>query len=319
MADRPAPSVSWGTGGLAEPPAGVTYPLLLRGDSYAWWRSLSGVLLAPMMWLLLGGAVGSAVLLTAWQLGHRAMPQADFVAAARRFEFWEGMLAAHLQIALLIPLSFLMVKYWHLVRPGYLWSVIGRPRWGFLAASLGIAVVVFAVYVATMPLRGQPLRWEPQPGFAAFLIVILLTSPLQAAAEEFLFRGYLLQALGSLVATPWFGVITSALVFALFHGTQNVPLFLSRFAFGVVVGWLVLRTGGLEAAIAAHIVNNVFAFVLAGVTSTIAEARTLTAVGWGQVFSDVITFAVFSLLAAGLAARLGLARRTPGADRTPAH
>lgn len=310
-------SAGWGAQGYAEPPPGASYPLLLRGESYAWWRSVTGVFLAPALWLVLGGVVGSAVLLAAWGIGHADVPREGFFAAAQRYEHWEGMVASHLQIALLIPITLLMVKTWHRVRPGYLMSVAGRPRWGFFLASLGVAAAVFAVYVATMPLRGDPMRFQPQEGFWAFLVVILLLTPVQAAAEEFLFRGYLLQGLGSLVANPWFGVLTSAFVFALFHGTQNVPLFLSRFAFGVVVGWLVLRTGGLEAAIAAHIVNNVFAFVLAGLTSTISAARTLTVVEWTQAFSDVIVYAVFTLLAAGLAVRMGV-RRTHDAEVTTA-
>lgn len=304
----PGNAFGWGAQTYAEPPAGASYPLLLRGESYAWWRSVTGVLLAPTLWLVLGAVVGSAVLLAAWSIGHADVPRDEFFAAAQRYEHWEGMVASHLQIASLIPIAFVMVTMWHHVRPGYLISVEGRPRWGYFWASLGVAVAVFAAYIATMPLRGDPMRLQPQEGFWAFLVVIMLLTPVQAAAEEFLFRGYLLQGLGSLVANPWFGVLTSALVFALFHGTQNVPLFLSRFAFGVVVGWLVLRTGGLEAAVAAHIVNNVFAFVLAGLTSTISAARTLTVVEWAQAFSDVIVYAVFTLLAAGLAVRMGVRR-----------
>ena len=73
-----------------------------------------------------------------------------------------------------------------------------------------------------------------------------------------------MQALGSLVARPWFGVVVSAVVFALLHGLQNPPLFVDRLAFGLLAGWLVWRTGGLEAGIAAHVVNNVFAYVMAG-------------------------------------------------------
>ena len=319
MPQAPTPSrTTWGTGGLAEPAPGTAYSQILRGDSYAWWRSALGVLLALALWLLLGGATGGLILSAAHSLGHADMPQADFLAAAQRYEFWEGMLSSHVQLALGIPVALLMVWQWHQVRPGYVMSVEGRFRRRFLLLSLALAVVVFAIYIATVPLRGGVLSWTPQPGFMAFLVVILLVTPLQAAAEEFLFRGYLLQALGSLVAQPWFGVIASALLFALFHGTQNVPLFLSRFAFGLVVGWLVVRTGGLEAAIAAHVVNNVFAFVLAGVTSTISAARTLTAVGWLQTFSDVGVYLLFSLLAAALAWRLGLLRRVPERDRQAA-
>ena len=100
--------------------------------------------------------------------------------------------------------------------------------------------------------------------------MIILTSPIQAAAEEIFFRGYLMQALGSLVARPWFGVVVSSVVFALLHGTQNLPLFVDRLAFGLLAALLVWRTGGLEAGIAAHVINNVFAFLIAGLTTSIA-------------------------------------------------
>jgi membrane protease YdiL (CAAX protease family) len=307
-----------GSPAYAEPLAGATYPLVLRGDSYLWWRSLGGVLLAPMIWLLLGGVVSTAVLGVAWSAAHRDLEKNAFIEAAGQFRHWEGMLSAHLQIALLIPICVLMVRYVHGVRPGFLWSVEGRPRWRFLAASIGVAMAVFALYIAALPLWGEPLRWQPQEGLWAFVVVIVLVGPLQAAAEEVFFRGYLLQGLGSLVASPWFGVVTSALVFALFHGTQNPALFVSRFAFGVVVGWLVLRTGGLEAAIAAHVINNAFAFLLAGLTSTIAEARTTTAVGWMQSFSGVLTYAIFTVLAVGLAVLMRVRRVVPAADRSAA-
>ena len=95
-------------------------------------------------------------------------------------------------------------------------------------------------------------------------------------AEEVFFRGYLLQALGSLVAQPWFGVVVSAVVFALLHGTQNLPLFVDRLAFGLLAGVLVWRTGGLEAGIAAHVVNNVFAYVIAGLTTSIAALKAIS-------------------------------------------
>ena len=114
----------------------------------------------------------------------------------------------------------------------------------------------------------SPVSW-------GFLVVIMLTSPLQATAEEVFFRGYLMQALGSLVAQPWFGVVVSAVVFALLHGTQNLPLFLDRLGFGLLAAVLVWRTGGLEAGIAAHIINNVFAYVLAGLTTSVAEIRAI--------------------------------------------
>ena len=53
-----------------------------------------------------------------------------------------------------------------------------------------------------------------------------------------------------------------SVVFALLHGTQNLPLFADRLVFGLLAGLLVWRTGGLEAGIAAHVINNVFAYLI---------------------------------------------------------
>ena len=62
-------------------------------------------------------------------------------------------------------------------------------------------------------------RGSTQPGFAAFLVVVILTAPIQAAAEEYFFRGYLMQALGSLVAQPWmWRVLFDLLLIGMFGG-----------------------------------------------------------------------------------------------------
>jgi membrane protease YdiL (CAAX protease family) len=140
-------------------------------------------------------------------------------------------------------------------------------------------------------------------------VVILLTSPIQAAAEEIFFRGYLLQALGSLVARPWFGIIVSSLVFAMLHGTQNLPLFADRLAFGLLAALLVWRTGGLEAGIAAHVINNVFAYLVAGLTTSVAALKAIKGIGWVDAAFDVGGFALFAVLAYGLSRLMKLRTR----------
>jgi membrane protease YdiL (CAAX protease family) len=100
------------------------------------------------------------------------------------------------------------------------------------------------------------------------LVVVLLTTPLQSAAEEYVFRGYLSQAIAGWVRHPQAGALVagllSALLFAAAHGAQDPLTFLDRFAFGLAASALVWLTGGLEAAIVLHAVNNVLIFVLAG-------------------------------------------------------
>ncbi len=284
------------------PPDGALYPQMLRGENYRWWRSVLGVVFGLSLFLLLTTVVSQAVIGLSWALTGGPAPYPEYYSAAFRFENPIGMAAVNLGIAVLIPISWLMMAILHQVRPRWLWSVQARFRWRYFWLCLALAAVVLNGVVLLSALVDAP-TWSMQPGFWGFLLVILLTSPLQAAAEEVFFRGYLMQALGSLVARPWFGVVVSALVFALLHGTQNLPLFLDRLGFGLLAAVLVLRTGGIEAGIAAHVVNNVFAYVLAGLTTSIAEIRGISEIGWVDAAFDVGGFALFAGLAYLIARR----------------
>jgi hypothetical protein len=280
------------------PPDGAAYPQILRGPSYVWWRSLLGVVVGVSMFILLTRVVSQAVVLLVWSLTSGDYSYADYYREAFSFERPVGMLATNLGIATLIPIAWGLMMGVHQVRPRWLSSVRPRIRWPYLLGSLLVAVLALNGVLALSSLvDGEDLRFDPQPGLGGFLVVIVLTSPLQAIAEEVFFRGYLMQALGSLVAQPWFGVVVSALVFALLHGTQNLALFASRLAFGLLAGILVWRTGGLEAPIAAHIVNNVCAYGIAGFTTSIAELKAIREITWGDAAFDVGGFALFAGLA----------------------
>ncbi|WP_165968805.1 CPBP family intramembrane glutamic endopeptidase [Arthrobacter crusticola] len=104
------------------------------------------------------------------------------------------------------------------------------------------------------------------------LLIILLTLvaiPLQSAGEEVLFRGAVVPAAGSwfrgVRSAIAFGMIVSGVLFALVHVSVQ-PWFVSYLlvfsACTVVMG---LISGGLEAAIAFHVANN----VLAGIANAV--------------------------------------------------
>ncbi|GAA1428889.1 hypothetical protein GCM10009616_09700 [Microlunatus lacustris] len=280
------------------PVDGAPYPLVLRGPSYQAGRSISGVALGLLLFVLLTGIVSQVVVLLGWALTAGDVVQVDYARQALAFERPIGMLGANLGIAVLIPLSCVLLWLLHRVHPRWLLSVRPGMRWRYLLVCLGIALVSLnAVLLLSLLAAGERPAVAVQPGFWGFLVVILLTSPLQAAAEEIFFRGYLVQALGSLVASPWFGVVVSSVVFALLHGTQNLPLFVDRLAFGLLAAVLVWRTGGLEAGIAAHVVNNVFAYLIAGVTTGIPALKAVREIGWLDALFDVGGFAVFAVLA----------------------
>jgi sodium transport system permease protein len=89
---------------------------------------------------------------------------------------------------------------------------------------------------------------------------LLIMAVLPGIAEELLFRGLVLQAFRSLSGHRG-AVVVSALVFAAFH--MNVHRFFPQAGFGLMAGFLVLRTGSLWPAVVAHVVHNSVLILLA--------------------------------------------------------
>jgi len=228
----------------------------------------------------------------------------SFSTNALNFSYPEGMAASFLSIAVFIPLALLMMRYVNLRRPVWLSSVQPGMRWRYLiVVAIVAAVVLNAAYWLTS--GRTDFHWAPTPGVWVWLVMIVLLGPLQAAGEEYLFRGYLMQVIGSVIKQPWIVIGASGVVFAAVHGVQNVPLLMDRLAFGCMMGALVVLTGGLEAAIAAHAVNNVFAFGYAALSGSLVGARTLTEVSWTTAGTNMLAYAVI----AAVAWRVGMVMR----------
>ncbi|HQY99160.1 MAG TPA: type II CAAX endopeptidase family protein [Propionicimonas sp.] len=301
-----------------EPKPGVTYPEVLvvdeRGEAplRRIALGLGGPLLGLITFLTLTPLVTAGLIWLGWVLAGSPGDWLGFYRSAAKFELPAGVFATHLGLALLIPISFGLVLLVHRFSPRWLHSVQPGFRWRYaLAATLVAIVVLVGLWVLSR--IGQPWVFAPEQDIWWFLVAIVLTSPLQAAAEEYFFRGYLLQAIHTAApAGPWFGVIGSAAVFALLHGTQDVPLFLHRFVFGLIAGALAVLTGGLEAGIAAHVVNNLVAFGYGALSGTLAQTKGVTSVGWAEAAWNLVGFAMFAVGAVWLGRKMNLATTTPG-------
>ncbi len=292
-------------------PDGVEYTGILRTATYTPLMAFLGIVVGIGSFYSFVPLVTRLLATGYWVAIGQPGTFAETYASLLRYEHPFGIVAAQLGLAMLFPITWALLRLIHQVPPGSVFSVAGRLRWRPLLVFGGVALVSLnAVYWINNALLGSPFTWSPQAGLAGFLVAIVLTSPLQAAAEEVFFRGYLLLALGSQVPVKWFGILASAFVFALFHGTQNLWLFASRFAFGVLAGVLVVYTGGLEAGIAAHAVNNVFGFVYAGLSTGIAEHKGVRELGPAEAAGEIAMYAVFTVLALLVARRLRLQTRT---------
>ncbi|MGI5951630.1 MAG: CPBP family intramembrane glutamic endopeptidase [Brooklawnia sp.] len=308
----------FGTSGnrTVEPPLpGVGYTSVLRTQTMTTgaFQSLVGVLLVLAGYSLLLPALALAVLGPVWMLRGRPGTFTEYQAAALEFHTIDGMVASHVAIASMIVMTMVAIRYVNLRHPRWLASVQPGFRWRFAVVCALVALVLLnAVYWISR--IGNPFNWNPDDHFGWWVVAIVLTAPLQAAGEEFFFRGYLLQAAGSVASNRWLAVVVSAVIFAAFHGTQNLPLLVDRFGFGLMAGALVVLTGGLEAAIAAHAVNNVFAFGYAAAAGGIAQARTIQVSTWATTGWDLLGYGLVVLACWMFGRRMQVATRTPGLE-----
>jgi membrane protease YdiL (CAAX protease family) len=294
-----------------------TYPLMLRTWTYAWWRPLVGVLLLVVGMLVVVPVLLLPVLAGLVALDHQgSFSQAFADAASLKHVSWQGMLYLNLALAALVPVTWTIVRTLHRMRPRWLMSVKPGIRWRFFWACFGLAVVaMLAQVVVGALLPSDPNDLDASPNhitsrIVALGLVVLFTTPLQAIGEEYAFRGYAMQAFGSLSRRPWVAIGVSALLFAFAHGVQNAPLFLDRFTFGLMAGYVVYRTGGLEAGIALHIWNNLVAFGFALLLGNIDDSLNVTEVSWWNIPLTITQNGVYLVLVLLVARAMGLGNRS---------
>ncbi|MFL6151351.1 MAG: CPBP family intramembrane glutamic endopeptidase [Ornithinibacter sp.] len=261
--------------GAVEPPAaqrpGLPYHLIQTAGLPGWWRPVAGTfaLVATLL------VVVPVLLQVPFAIGYAVAgdPVADSLVRLTDLDDPTPLGLAYLNLALAaaIPVTWLLLRVLHGLPPRWLASVRPRIRWGWFLTCLAISVVgllATLVVSAFVPSQGEGTELSGHVNdFTAttrdFALVVLLLTPLQAAGEEYCFRGYLAQAFGGLFRSRWAAVLVPSVLFALAHGSQSAPVFLDRFAFGLVAGTLAILTGGLEAGIAMHVLNNWLAFGLA--------------------------------------------------------
>lgn len=100
----------------------------------------------------------------------------------------------------------------------------------------------------------QSMGITPASNILELIISIFVFALIPSICEELLHRGIMLNAYerrGTIKA-----IIISAILFGVFH--YDVRSFLSPIIFGIILGYIVVKTDSIFAAIAAHFVNNIF-------------------------------------------------------------
>jgi len=289
---------------------------MLRTWNYAWWKPVLGIILVVVGMLLLAPLVLLPVLAIGVSAEGGPFWESFERAASMEAVGPASLLYLNLVLGSTILVTWFVMRVLHRMRPRWLTSVVPKMRWTFFFICVGFSVVaLIAQVVVSLLLPGS--QEGDIGGLNDFTrtsiilaVIVLLTTPFQAAGEEYVFRGYLMQALGSLFNNKWVALLSTATLFALAHGVQNPPLFFDRFMFGLIAGWLVLRTGGLEAAIAMHILNNFLAFGFALSFGDLTDSLTVSEVGWSNIILTLTQAGTYAALVLFAAKRMNLQRRT---------
>jgi uncharacterized protein len=306
----------------APPP--LPYHRLLRAlPGYRWWKPLVALVVTAVLWIIFQTVVAGICLVIALLLGQfRVDTAAHALSDITSFLLIDAanplsLVAGLGGVASLLPSVLLGYRIVGLRPLSVLRSVQFRLRWRWLAVcllpALVITLVANAVDVLLLPLIvGGGSAVPPTTALGTFLLsalIIVILTPIQAAAEEFAFRGLLGQMFGAWIKWVWLVIPLSAVIFAAAHTQYLGWATLDVFVFALVAGFVTWRTGGIEAGIALHSANNTVAFLA---LATGIAGTTKNTGGAGDPFSlivTVVTMAVYVIWVERLARRRGIQNR----------
>ena len=127
-----------------------------------------------------------------------------------------------------------------------------------------------------------------------FIIALLITIPLQCIAEEYIFRGLIMQTVGAWFKIPLLAIVIQAIIFTLFHGYNSIGL-IEPLVTGIIYGFFTWKTNGIEISSAIHTANNfsVGLFVMLGLhasSSTLQLSSVAMTVAFYIVVSAIIYY-----------------------------
>lgn len=265
----PSPAERSGGSKCSYPVMETNYPSFWRTQTWQVWRPIVALVVGVFVFFVLSMIASVAGLLIDQATGRQKITE---ITSMADFEMTPIMfLATNLSLAALVPTAMLIGRIIFGQKGGFVSSVIGKLRWGWVGVCVAIMIPVWALMILVSwlvnPAQFDGLHANNET--VLFICIILLTTPLQCAGEEYGFRGLINRSVSSFVRPDkkifgvptgmLLGTLVSSLMFMAAHAATDIWLNLFYFMFGVVSCIMAWRTGGLEASIAMHAVNNLVA------------------------------------------------------------
>lgn len=250
------------------------YLEIARQGKNDWWRYLISFPSILISWLIVGAI--PAILLMAYVLmdGDPAtnFSGTHFVGIPIILEF----LVTLLSFIPLIVATLLAVRFIHERSLRSLVTGEAHIRWRRIFVGAGVWLIIAALVsiVESLLYPGRYILTFQPAALMVYAVVALILIPIQTSAEEFLFRGYLLQWIGLRLKNKWILSLLNGTLFFLPHivnpemATDSVLIGLGYFAMGFFLTRIALQDNGIELALGMHAANNLFSVLFANYTIT---------------------------------------------------
>ncbi|MCJ7449311.1 MAG: CPBP family intramembrane metalloprotease [Bacteroidales bacterium] len=180
-------------------------------------------------------------------------------------------------IMMLIPFMVGLLAFILLIKPlnqRSLQSVINGTsavRWSRFFISALVWLIISAIYLIVY-YKLDPLNFELNNTTRTLIILSVISVifiPFQAAFEEVLFRGYLMQGFAVLFRNRWLPLAFTSILFGLMHSLNPevkdfgfLIMMPQYILFGLIFGIITILDDGIEAAMGAHTANNIFLCIM---------------------------------------------------------
>jgi membrane protease YdiL (CAAX protease family) len=266
--------------------------------------------------LIVANTIGAIPLLLSLFLRSGANPSVFTQFAANPNDFSIIGFNANLGFIIMIfPFIAGLVAFIFLVKPlnhrtaGMTINGTGKIRWNRFFISGAVWMVLSALYLF-LYLRLDPSNFTLNNKSASLIILALISVlliPFQAAFEEMMFRGYLMQGFATLVKNRWFPLIMTSVLFGLLHAFNPevkefgfFTMMPQYIVFGLIFGIVTILDDGIEAAMGAHTANNIFLCIMVTSQSSSLQTPALyqeyTTHPWPELAVLAISGVVFILI-----------------------
>lgn len=245
------------------------YREIARRGKNDWWRYVLSFPSIISIWLVMGSL--PVVALMAY-VQMDADPTTSF--SGTGFTGVPRLLQFLVTMSSFIPFlgaTLLAVRFLHERRLKTLITAADRIRWKriFSGAAVWFCISVLIASVEAFLYPGRYVLTFQPVALLLFAVFALIFVPIQVAAEEVFFRGYLLQWMGLRIKNKWLLSLLNGILFFLPHAanpemaTNSLLVGLGYFAIGFFFALITLQDNGMELALGAHTANNLFVVLFA--------------------------------------------------------